>query len=102
MSDEAEFERCRCGSWEFYRSRSRNRREKIFRMLLPIYYCRCHTCGWRGARINRESWSDWRKRMATVVLPIIFAAILIVTLFITATSGVKDVFSPTPKVQKKK
>lgn len=102
MSDESEFERCRCGSEEFYRSRSRNRREKLFRILFPIYYCRCHACGWRGARLNAESWRAWRKRMATVVLPILFLVILIVTLFVTATTGVRDVFTPTPKVQKKK
>ena len=44
-----------CGSEKVHRSRSKTTMEKTLHSAFPLRYYRCHSCGWRGPRVRKES-----------------------------------------------
>jgi predicted RNA-binding Zn-ribbon protein involved in translation (DUF1610 family) len=54
------------GSTNVYRSHARGVIERSARAVLPIYYFRCHDCGWRGMR-SAIKWGRFEKYAASIL-----------------------------------
>jgi predicted RNA-binding Zn-ribbon protein involved in translation (DUF1610 family) len=91
-----EFTCPKCHSEEFYRSRTRTFFEKLVKVLTPGLFFRCRACGWRGLRVNSESWLSWRARFLNRYAPVLVFAIL-VWLLINAAGDLPPIFRPRKK-----
>jgi len=97
MPDPVSPSKCpKCGSEEFYRSRTRSRLEKVIKIVAPVLYFRCRGCGFRGARVNTESWLSWRSRFLESYAPVLVLAVL-VWLLVNAAGDLPPVFRPRKK-----
>ena len=81
----------KCRSEEFYRSRTRNRWEKAVKAATPLLYFRCRACGWRGPRLNVESWYSWRRRFFNLYAPVL-VLVLLVWLLVNAAGDLPPIF----------
>jgi len=84
-----------CGSDELYRSRTKTRRERMLRFVLPFHYYRCVSCGWRKPLMNLESWRDWRRRILMRLIPILVGLLLAGGFLYLAFEGSREVMQPT-------
>jgi predicted RNA-binding Zn-ribbon protein involved in translation (DUF1610 family) len=94
-----------CGSEELYRSRTRTRGERALRIVLPVHYYRCHSCGWRRPLVNADSWRDWRARVYFAVVPVLLGLLLAGGFLYLALEGTRQVQRPkssTERSQKKR
>lgn len=70
-----------CSGENLHRSHSRPGRERLYRLLLPIYYFRCHDCGTRTARATRRALGGLLARAALALVVLAVAWVVLGILF---------------------
>jgi hypothetical protein len=90
-----------CGSEDVFRSRTRSRKERIFRSIFPVHYYRCTACHWRRPVVNAQSRRDWGMRWMLKVLQILLAIALLGSFFFLAQEGARRVTEKPPATRKK-
>ena len=69
----------KCSGVSLRRSRSRPGRDRLYRVLLPIYYFRCTECHARMARVTPRAVLAFAGRVALVAIPFVAFFLLIMS-----------------------
>lgn len=70
----------KCSGGDLRRSRSRPGRDRLYRVLLPIYYFRCTQCDARMARVTPRAVVAFAGRVAVVAVPLAAFFLLIMSI----------------------